>query len=263
MPIPKIQNVPTKQITLPLSNKKVKIRPFLVKEEKILIMAREAEADSAVEEYINAMKQIVDACSFGQLNADELSQVDLEYIFIQIRMMSKGETSKFKYRCLEQVPDPENEGETKQCGTSIPVTLNLKEITLEKDENHKTLFQIPNNDIYIQMKYPSVSLAAELEKEGISQENVENMKWTQVEYLIVSCIEAVIQGNEESADTYSDFSRKEMIEWLESVPSETLENIVENFFQTVPKLSHTVKAKCPGCGKKHEIYLTGLENFFD
>ena len=263
MAIPKIQNVPTKNVTLPLLKKKIKIRPFLVKEEKILLMAREDDSENKVEEYMNAMKQIIDACTHGQVDPETLSQPDLEYIFLQIRMMSKGETSKFQYKCLEQVPDSENEGQTKQCGTMLPVTLDLKKIELKQQEDHKTLFQIPNNDIYIKMKYPSIGLAAKLEKEGITQDNLKNMKWSQIEYLIVSCIDSIIEGNDKEASTYNSFTESEITEWLETVPSETLEEIVEHFFQKIPYLEHTIEVKCHGCGAEHKIPIRGLENFFD
>lgn len=263
MPIPKIQNVPTKHVTLPLAKKKVKIRPFLVKEEKLLIMARESEGEDTTQEYISAMQQIIDACSHGQLDAETLSQPDLEYIFIQIRMMSKGNISKFQYRCLEEVDDPDNEGEKKQCGTLLPVKLDLSKIELKKNEDHKSLFKIPNNNIHIQMKYPSIALSAELEKQGINQDNIENMKWSQIEYLIISCIDSIIEGDENQADTYNDFTKEELSEWLETVPSETLEDIVTYFFSSIPHLEHTIEVTCHGCGAQHKIPVRGLENFFD
>lgn len=252
--IPKIQNVPSKDITLPLSRQKVKIKPFLVKQEKILIMAREEE-ENKTEAYVNAMSQVIHDCTFGKVKATTLAQADLEYIFMQIRMMSKGNKSEFKYRCLADV-----NGET--CNTLIPVIVDLKDVELKTDEEHKTLFQIPNNDIYIQMKYPSIDMSAKLEESGIDVTNVTEMKWSQVEELIVSCIDSIIEGDKNSANTYSDLKKEDLIDWLEDVPSDTLEEIVKVFFAKVPYLAYDLNMTCPKCGTKHEIELRGIENFF-
>jgi hypothetical protein len=255
MALPKISNYPTKKITLPISNKKITIRPFVVKEEKILIMVRENE-ESTSKDYLNAMCQVVESCTTENVSAQDLCEADLSYIFLQVRMLAKGETSKVSYRCKAQTDDG-------TCDTPLDINLDLNQVEAYTPEDFQDLFQVPNHDVYLKLKVPTVGDAAELEELGVTINNLNAAKWNDIETIIAICVESVIEGDEQDSTVNSDFTREELVEWFEGLPDSVLEDIVLKFLGKLPYLRYPVDITCPACGTNHKFEIVGLENFFE
>lgn len=260
MSLPKIESYPTKTVTLPMSKKKIKIRPFLVKEEKILIMVRENE-NATPDEQLEAICQVIGSCTIDDVSPLEFNEVDLSYLFMQIRMMSKGETSKVTYKCKATVRE-HPEAEPEECGTALNVNIDLNNVEAYQPEGYKDLFKLPGSDIHIKMKMPTMADILALQSKGVDLANASNAKWSQLEAIVVASIESIIQGDQNDSVVYKDFTEDEMKEWLEGVHDTVLEDIIENYLQKMPYLRYEVKMQCPNCGTKHEFDITGIENFF-
>ena len=237
MPLPKIAT-PTYELVLPSSGRKIKYRPFLVKEEKILIIALESQDQKQI---ANAIKSILSACILTRgTKVDKLSTFDIEYLFLNVRGKSVGEQIEVMVTC----PDDEK--------TQVPMSINIDSIKVEKSKDHKT--DIKLDDQYtLKMRYPSLN---EFIKSNFS---VEEMKVDDTFDLIASCIDQIY--SEEESWTQEDCTKKEMVEFLEQLNSSQFKEI-ETFFETMPKLSHKVKVKNPNTGVESEIVLEGLQNFF-
>ena len=230
MPLPKIAT-PTYELVLPSSNKKVKYRPFLVKEEKVLILAMESQDTSTV---ANAVKDVLASCILSRgVKVEKLSTFDIEYLFLNIRGKSVGEKIEVMVTC----PD---DGKTQ-----VPTSINIDEIKVIIDDEHSK--DIKLDDQYtLRMRYPSL-------------DEVENMKVDDTFDLISSCIEQVY--SEEESWTAEDCTKKELSQFIESLNSNQFKDI-EKFFETMPKLTHTVTVTNPNTKKENEIVLEGLQNFF-
>lgn len=252
--LPKIDSQPTKKITLPINKKKITIRPFLVKEEKILIMAREND-ESTTKDYLEAMCQIIESCVKENIDPLDFNEVDLSYMFLRIRMMSKGEFSKVTYRCKADTDDG-------VCNTPMEISLDLNKVDAHYPEGFKSLFTIPNSDIHIQMRLPTIRDVTNFEEQGIKVENVEDLKWEHIEYMITTCIESIIEGDKEDSNIYSDFAREEIASWLDEAPDTVIEDIITNYLTKIPYLRYSVNHTCPACGTEHNFDIVGLENFF-
>jgi hypothetical protein len=238
MPLPKI-NTPIYELEIPSIKKKIRYRPFLVKEEKILIIAMESEDQKQI---TNAIKTVIGNCILSRgIKVENLSTFDIEYLFLNIRGKSVGESVDILVTC----PD---DGETQ-----VPVTINLDEIEVKKDPDHKIDIKLDEN-LKMRMKYPSLS---EFIKNNFAMENSigvdESFK------LISSCIEQVY--NEEESWSASDCSKKELDDFIEQLSSKQFKEI-EKFFDTMPKLSHTLKVKNPNTNVESEVVLEGLASFF-
>ena len=243
--LPKI-DVPIYEITLPLLQKKVKIRPFRVKEEKILLMAMESEDDAAV---LLAIKQIVNNCCVDDMDVDSLPVLDLEYMFLQLRARSIGEIIDLQYRCNNDV---DNEGETKKCNNIIKLSFNALEVEPQTEEEHKKEIQLTPK-LGVVMKYPDFKLVNKIS-------NSSNLSETDVVAKTISgCIDYIFDSD--SIYYAKDASEAELIDFVDSLTREQFEKI-QVFFDTVPKMKKNLTFKCSKCGYEEELVLEGIQSFF-
>ena len=238
MPLPTI-STPTYELTLPSSNRKIKYRPFLVKEEKILILAMESQDTKQI---ARAVKDVISKCILSKgIKVDRLSTFDIEYLFLNIRGKSVGEQIEVMVTC----PDDEK--------TQVPMSINIDSIKVEKDDDHS--IDIKLDDVYtLRMKYPSLT---EFIKNNFSA--LEDMSVDDTFDLIASCIDQVY--SEEESWASEECTKKELTTFVESLNSNQFKK-VEKFFETMPKLSHTVKVTNPNTNVESEIKIEGLQNFF-
>jgi len=238
MPLPKIAT-PTYELVIPSSKKKIKYRPFLVKEEKILILAMESEDTNQI---ANAVKNVISSCILSRgIKVDKLSTFDIEYLFLNIRGKSVGEQIEVMVTC----PDDKK--------TKVPTSINIDSIKVQVDDKHSK--DIVLDDQYtLRMKYPSLS---EFIKNNFA--NIDDINVDDTFELISSCIEQVY--SEEESFAASDCTKKELSQFLEQLNSSQFK-MIETFFDTMPKLSHTVKVTNPNTGVENEIILEGLQSFF-
>jgi len=237
MPLPKIAT-PTYELTLPSTGKKIKYRPFLVKEEKILVLALESEN---IKQITNAVKAILKDCISTRIKVDTLPTFDIEYLFLNIRGKSVGEKIEVMVTC----PD---DGKTQ-----VPTSINIDEIKVIVDEKHNK--DIKLDDQYtLRMRYPSLD---EFVKNNFA--TAADVSVDDTFDLISSCIDQVY--SEEESWTAADCTKKELSQFVESLNSNQFKEI-ETFFETMPKLSHKVKVINPNTKKENEIVLEGLQNFF-
>jgi len=240
MPLPKIAT-PTYELELPSSGKKIKYRPFLVKEEKILILALESEDTKQI---TIAIKNILKDCiSTRGVKVDDLPTFDIEYIFLNIRGKSVGEAIDLVITC----PDDSE--------TTVPVKVYIDEIKVKKDENHTRDIKL-DDSLVLRMKYPSLSqfVSSNFDFSGADESAIE-----QSFEMISSCID-MVYNNEESWAA-SDCTKKELKTWIETLNTKQFQDI-EEFFTTMPKLSHTFNVKNPNTDAENEVTLEGLSNFF-
>jgi hypothetical protein len=243
--LPKI-DVPIYEITLPLLQKKVKIRPFRVKEEKILLMAMESEDDAAV---LLAIKQIVNNCCVDDMDVDSLPVLDLEYMFLQLRARSIGEIIDLQYRCNNDV---DKDGETKKCNNIIKLSFNALEVEPQIEEGHKKEIQLTPK-LGVVMKYPDFKLVNKIS-------NSPNLSDTDVIAKTISgCIDYIFDSD--SVYYAKDASEAELIDFVDSLTREQFEKIQE-FFDTVPKMKKNLSFKCSKCGYEEELVLEGIQSFF-
>ena len=238
MPLPKI-STPTYELVLPSTGKKVKYRPFLVREEKILILALESENTKQI---TTAIKSILKECiSTRGVKVDDLPTFDIEYLFLNIRGKSVGEALDLMVTC----PD-DNE-------TQVPVKIFIDEIQVQKDSKHTQDIKL-DDTLTLRMKYPSLN--------QFIQNNFDFSEDDSVDAsfdIISSCIDQVY--NEDESWAASDCTKKELKEWIETLNTNQFKE-VESFFTTMPKLSHTLKVKNPKTKVESDITLEGLTSFF-
>jgi hypothetical protein len=238
MPLPKIAT-PSYTLEIPSIKKEVKYRPFLVKEEKILIIAMESEDPKQIAE---AVKTVISNCVLTRgIKVEELSTFDIEYLFLNIRGKSVGETVDVLITC----PDDEK--------TQVPVSINLDDIKVNISEDHSRDIKL-DDSLTLRMKYPSM-------KEFIKTNFDRNFNVSVDETfdLIISCIEQVY--SEEESWSASDCTKKELAEFIEQLSSNQFKQI-EKFFETMPKLTHILKIKNPNTEVESEVVLEGLSSFF-
>lgn len=240
MPLPKI-TTPQYELILPSTGKTIKYRPFLVKEEKVLILALESKD---VNQITNAIKQILKDCIISRgIKVEELPTFDIEYIFLNVRGKSVGESIDLIVTCSD-------DGETQ-----VPVKIYIDEIEVQKDPEHRSEIKLDNN-LVLKMKYPSLN---EFIKNNFdfSSNNISTIdKSIDV---IASCIDSVY--TEEEIWSAKDCTKKELTNWIETLTSYQFQE-VEKFFNTMPKLSHTFKVKNPKTEVESEVTLEGLSDFF-
>ena len=240
MPLPTIET-PTYELKLYSSNKKVKYRPFLVKEEKVLIIALESKDQSAI---TNAVKEVLKKCILTKgIDVDNLPTFDIEHLFLNIRAKSIGEDIKLTVTC----PD---DGETK-----VPVTIYVDEIKISKPRGH-TKDVVLDDKMTLRMKYPSLNQF--IENNFDTEDEVKTMV-DKTFNVVADCMDTVFTG--EDAWDANDYSPTERIEFIEQLNSQQYKK-VEKFFSTMPKLSHTVEVVNPNTKKKSSIVLEGLADFF-
>ena len=238
MPLPKIAT-PTYQLELPSTGKTVTYRPFLVKEEKVLVIALESEDNKQI---TNAIKAVLKSCVQTKgIKVEQLPTFDIEYLFLNIRGKSVGEELEVNIIC----PD---DGET-----SVPVYVSLDENEIYKEKGHTNKIKLDDN-LMMEMKYPSLD---EFIKNNFDF-NEEN-QMDQSFQLIASCIDKIY--SEEEVWATADCTKKEVNEFLESMNSGQFKEI-EKFFETMPKLKHDIKVKNPKTGVESDVVLEGLASFF-
>ena len=239
MPLPKL-NTPTYELTLPSSNRKVKYRPFLVKEEKILLIAMESEDEKEMQ---NAVKQILKNCILTRgISVDKLAVFDIEYLFLNIRGKSVGEDIKLNVVC----PDDEV--------TEVEVSVNVEDVKIQKSDNHDSVIQL-TDQVAIVMKYPSMEMFVKNNITGENQQKVDT-----IFDMTIDCISQVVEG--EDVLEAKSFSKKEMLEFVETFDTQQFQKI-QDFFETMPKLSHTIKVLNPKSNVESEVVIEGLSSFFD
>ena len=238
MPLPTI-STPTYELTLPSSNRKIKYRPFLVKEEKILILAMESQDTKQI---ARSVKDVIAKCILTKgIKVEKLSTFDIEYLFLNIRGKSVGEQIEVMVTC----PD---DGKTQ-----VPMSINIDSIKIQKDKKHST--DITLDDTYtLRMKYPSLN---EFIKNNFG--SVENMGVDDTFDLIASCIDQVY--SDEESRTSDECTKKELSDFVESLNSSQFK-LVENFFLTMPKLSHKIKVTNPNTKVESDVTIEGLQSFF-
>ena len=238
MPLPKIAT-PTYELVLPSSGRKIKYRPFLVKEEKILIIALESQDQKQI---ATAVKSILSSCILTRgTKVDKLSTFDIEYLFLNVRGKSVGEQIEVMVTC----PD---DGKTQ-----VPMSINIDSIKVQKDDDHTP--DIVLDDMYtLRMKYPSLT---EFIKNNFG--SLDEMSVDDTFDLIASCIDQVY--SEEESWASEECTKKELTTFVESLNSNQFKK-VEKFFETMPKLSHKVKVTNPNTNVESEIKIEGLQNFF-
>ena len=237
MALPKL-NVPVYEAVLPSTEKVIKYRPFLVKEEKLLLTAQE----SGEEAVLPAVKQIIKNCVQGEIDVDNLPIFDIEYVFLRLRAKSVGEEITLG---LNPWGCPQNDGEL--CKFTTEVSVNLEEIKCVKDKTHTSKIML-DNKIGIMMKYPDIS--------QLNTKGSENEMGFEV---IKKCINMIF--TEEETHERDSFTDKELDDFIDSLNTKQMEKI-KNFFDTMPVLKHTVKYTCKTCDEEKETTLQGLQSFF-
>ena len=241
--------VPEYTLTIPSSGKKVKFRPFLVKEEKILLLAMESEK---TEEIIDATKTIIQNCVYGDINVEEMPTFDVEYIFLQLRGKAKGEVLDLKYKCPK-------------CESEIPININIDDIkVIEKNKEHTKDIKL-NEELGVMMKYPNLSLQTKIAEGTKDKPEIEGLFET-----MTACIDYIY--DKETTYPAKDHTDKEMTDFLESLTDNQFQKL-SKFFETSPALKHNVELHCKNkvkgkgkekkeCGYNEKITLEGLNSFF-
>ena len=246
MGLPRIA-VPEYSLNLPSDGTELKYRPFLVKEEKILLMAMESEDEK---EIINATKNVINNCVFGTYDLDRMAIFDIEYIFLWLRAKAKGEEVELKYTCPK-------------CQGIIPLHLNIEDVNIQKQNGHTTKIEL-TDELGVVMTYPNLTLQVRMD----SMKDASDID--KVFQSVLWCIDYIYDKDK----TYSnkDHTEKEMYDFLESLTDDQFQKL-SKFFETMPKLKHDVvlecKAKVKGegknkktCGYKENLVLEGLQSFF-
>ena len=237
MALPKL-NVPVYEAILPSTEKVIKYRPFLVKEEKLLLTAQESGEDAV----LPAVKQIIKNCIQGEIDVDNMPIFDIEFLFLRLRAKSVGEEITIG---LKPWGCPQNNGEL--CKFTTEVTINLEEIKCVKDKKHTPKIML-DDKVGIMMKYPDIS------QMGIKGSEIEiGMK------IIKNCISMIF--TQEETHEKDSFTDKELDEFIDSLNSKQMEGI-NNFFETMPTIKHTAKYTCKTCGEEKETTVQGLNSFF-
>lgn len=231
MPLPKI-DTPVYDVKQPSSKKTFKFRPFTVKEQKILLIANEEKSERA---FLNAAEQIISNCSFGKLNAENLTPADLEYLILKIRAKSVGETSEIIFTCPE-------------CGEKIPVKINLDEIKFTDLKDLPDTIELANK-VGVTLKRLTVKDIMEIQNQ---KENTE---------IDIVCRSIVSIFDAESIHDASSVSKKELVEFVESLTTNHLEKI-QAYITNTQEVYYDLSLKCPKCGKEIKTRLKGLSDFF-
>ena len=231
-------NAPEYRLNIPSTDEEITYRPFLVKEEKLLLIAHETGDEKAT---FSAIKELIKGCVVQDLAIDMLPMFDIEYIFLNIRAKSVGEIAKLKIIC----PDDEK--------TTVDVEVDLTKINIQMDEKHDARIQLTDN-IGILMSYPSLDIVQEHAVLGTEQPVEQLFK------MVAECMYQVWEGEE--VQDASDFSWKEKMEFIESLSHSQFEKIQE-FFETMPALKHEIKVTNPNTKVKSTVVLQGIQSFFE
>jgi len=233
-----INNTPTYTLVLPSTGKEVKYRPFLIKEEKTLLLAHQSE-DAKV--MVESLKGVIKSCLKDNTDVETFATFDIEYVFTQIRAKSVGEIAELMIRC-DTCEDEK---------AVAKVEVDLTKIEVKKDTEHTNKIQL-FDDVGVLMKYPTIDVLKKLE-------NLDNTNVDEVFNVIIECIDSIYDTNQ--VYHAKEQSRDELLQFLNNLSSEQFQK-VQKFFETMPKLTQAVDYKCPVCGKEHHKVLEGLNSFF-
>ena len=240
MPLPTIET-PTYELKLPSSNKKVKYRPFLVKEEKILIIALESKNEN---EITNAVTDVLKKCILTKgIDVDNLPTFDIEYLFLNIRAKSIGEDIKLTVTC----PDDNK--------TKVPVTIYVDEIKVQKQRGHKSDIVL-DDKMTLRMKYPSLN---QFVKNNFNTDDESDTMVDKTFRVVADCIDTIF--TQEDAWDAKDYTQQERLDFVQQLSSKQYKEI-EKFFSTMPKLSHKIELMNPNTKRKVSVVLEGLADFF-
>jgi hypothetical protein len=245
MALPKI-DVPTYETTLISSGKKVKYRPFLVKEQKLFLMAAQSDDEK---ETVDVVKQVLNNCIITDIDIESLPTFDLEYLFMKLRARSVGEVVNLKYNCNNTVKD--DKGEDKVCGGLVKFDLNLLEIEPTRNEEHNNKIEITDK-LGIVMKYPTLGMVKNFD-------NLQNESIDTIIEIIVGCIDFIYDADQ--MYYAKDSTKEELMEFVDNLQQDDLEKI-QKFFTTMPKISKPLDFKCGKCGYEEKIVVEGIQNFF-
>jgi hypothetical protein len=236
MALPKL-NVPTYELVIPSTDEKIKYRPFLVKEEKILLIAMESGKS---EDMLQSVKDIVDECTFNKLKLGAMPMFDVEYIFLNIRSKSVGEVSKLKVLCQDDMK------------TYADIEVDLNDIQVQVDDDHTNKIEL-SDEMGVIMKYPTIDSFSKHKIDDVSASNMLNV--------IVACIAQIYDKKGEEVYDSKDSTEKELIDFIEQLNTKQFAQI-QKFFDTMPSLRHTITVKNPKTKKESEVTLTGINDFF-
>ena len=236
-----IMNTPTYNLVVPSTGEKVKYRPFLVKEEKALLIAQQSED---VEVMVDSLKQVIRGCVLDKIDVDNLATFDIEYIFTQIRAKSVGEIVELLFPCSEDHGEDNDKAKLK-------ISIDLTNLQVEFPEG--SVKKIPLfGDVGVIMKYPSFDLMSKME--NINVEDVDT-----IFDIIASCIDIIYEGDE--IHYAKEQSKEELLEFLYNLTNDQFQSL-QKFFTKMPKISKTVEYNCPICAKHHSVTLEGMQSFF-
>lgn len=244
MALPKIE-VPIYDCILPSNKKKVKFRPFLVKEQKLLLMASESVE---VKDVVDSIKQVVKNCVIDEIDVDALPVFDLEFLFLNLRARSVSEVVKVKYKC-NNVVGQNADGEDKHCENIVDIEVNVLEINPIFGEGHSSKVEL-SDKLGIVFKYPTFEMI-----ESMSDKSENDIVFG----LITKCIDYIY--DEDQIYYSKDFSENEIFEFIDGLRQEHLDKIKE-FFDTMPKVKKAVVFHCSKCGHHEDIEIEGIQNFF-
>ena len=233
-----IQKTAVYSLTIPSTGKVVKYRPFLVKEQKSLLVAQQSEDQQVM---LDTLKGLLTSCIQEKIDVDSLAMFDIEYIFSQIRAKSVGEVVDLILRC-DTCEDEK---------AKVKVSIDLTKLVVEKPEGHDKNIRL-FDDVGVVMKYPSLEIVKKLE--NVDQNDVET-----VFDIIVACIDTIYAGEE--VHHAAEYSRQELKEFLENLTQDQFLKI-QKFFETMPKLEKRLDYSCPVCAKQQSILVQGLDSFF-
>lgn len=239
MPLPKV-STPVFELDLISSNKKIKYRPFLVKEEKSLLIALESGEEKTI---LNTLKNVLKSCVISRVKIDELPSFDLEFLFLNIRGKSVGESVELLVTC-------EDDGETQ-----VPLTIQMSDIKLDIPDEHTDTIDL-GDDLHLKMKYPSFSQFAE---NNFFPSKVKDDLLDKAFGNVVDCIDQIYNSDE--AWSGSDCTKKELMDFIEQLSSSQFQKI-EEFFTSMPKLVYKTTVTNPNTKKDNKIVIEGLSNFF-
>ena len=245
MALPKI-DVPVYETKLISSGKTIKYRPFLVKEQKLFLMAAQAADEK---ETIDVVKQVLNNCIITDIDVDDLPTFDLEYLFMQLRARSVGEVVNLKYNCNNTLKD--DKGEDKVCGGLVKFDLNLLEIEPTRSEEHNNKIVL-SDKLGVVMKYPTLKMIGDTK--ALQDESIESIM-----DIIIKCIDYIYDADQ--MYYAKDSTQEELMEFVESMQQDDLAKI-QKFFTTMPKISKPLDFKCGKCGYEEKIVVEGIQNFF-
>ena len=238
-----ILTTPTFTLIIPSTKKQIKYRPFLVKEEKVLLLVKESKDQEVI---ANAMKDVIKSCTFNKIDPSKLATFDIEYIFLQIRAKSIGESIELMMRCKNKVHRPADDT-LYSCDNLIEFVINVDDIKVEIPKDHTKVFML-ENDIGMTFKYPSI-------------DTISSMKDNDNDYsVIIELIENIFDKN--NVYDIKDVSKDKLEEFVDSLSSKQFKDIRDKFFLSMPTLKHEAKYKCSKCGYEGNHVFEGLTDFF-